>query len=135
MRLAILLVAFAACADSKREAASLVGAVDRYRRAENKDKPEAAAALETVECHEKDVCDAKTACLAVSRPTARGLVIKREVEEKIGDLEAKRLDPDAEAAKALPEKLDEASRLLEEARAALPGCDAKILNVRHKYGL
>ena len=137
MRLAALALALAllACTDAKGEAAGVVSAVDRFRKAENAQKPELAPAVASAPCTDDEVCAAKTACLAVTEPTAQGLLLKREVERGIADLEQKRLAPDAEAAQALPGKLDRATQLLEQAKNALPGCDAKILGLRAKYHL
>ena len=40
-----------------------------------------------------------------------------------------------DAIQALPEKLDEAGRLLDEGRKAMPACDQKILVLRGRYDL
>ena len=124
-----------ACASgAKREAASLAAAVERYRRAGNSDKRTEANLLAAVFCADREVCDAKTACVAVSEPTSKGLGLKSEVERGMADLEAKRITPESPAAQELAQKLEDASRLLERGRAALASCDEKILNLRLKYG-
>ena len=136
--LGALLVAsasLAACSPAKREAASLVSAVDRYRRAENANKPALAGVLETVACTDREVCEARDACLATSRPTTKGLLLKHEVESALSDLHAGRLSADQAGARALPSKLDEAQRLLDEGHASLSACDAKLTSLRLKYGL
>ncbi len=135
--LAVLTVlsALPACSPAKREAASLVSAVDRYRRAENVAKPTQAAVLERVACTDRDVCDAREACLASSRPTSRGLILKSEVEAALANLHAGTLAAGDATARELPSKLDEAQRLLDEGHASLSACDAKITALRLKYGL
>jgi len=112
-----------------------VFAVDAFRRAENADKPERAQAVEAVQCTDHDVCEARDACLAATRPTAKGLMLKREVEAGLADLQGGRIDQDAAKTRDLPQKLEEASRLLDEGHARLPACDAKLTALRLKYGL
>jgi hypothetical protein len=125
-----------ACSNpAKGEASSLVANVDRFRRAENAEKPSLLPAIEGSPCTDQEVCAAKDACLAHAKPTAEGLVLKTEVQRGLSDLEDKRLAPDAAAAAALPEKLYEASRLLDRGHAALAGCDQRILALRAKFGL
>jgi len=120
---------------AKGEAATLVANVDRFRRAENADKPSLLPAIESSPCTDPDVCAAKQACLAHAKPTADGLALKNEVQRGLADLEQKRLEPDASAAATLPTKLDEASRLLDRGHAALAGCDQRLLVLRAKFGL
>jgi hypothetical protein len=135
MRAAVL-VLFVACTPSaKPEAASLVAAVDRFRSAENAEKPARLPDLEAAPCTDKEVCAAKAACVAYARPTADGLKLKSEVEVRLAELEQKRLDPESETARALPAKLEDASRALERGHAALADCDAKTMGLRVKYGL
>lgn len=131
--LATLCAAASACDGASREAASVVTAVERYRRAENAEKPAMATALAAVPCSDAEVCAAKTACVGASEPTARGLTLKAEVEAGLAALKAGTLAPDAPAARELPEKLEEASRLLDRGHAALEACDAKVLALKLKY--
>jgi hypothetical protein len=128
-------VAVAACASGRREAASLVEAVDRYRRAEMNAKGPLADAIDAVPCSDGEVCAAKAACVAAARPTVRGAALKREVESSLAELRVGRLTQGQANAERLPEKLDEASRLLDEGRVKLPVCDAQITALRLKYAL
>ena len=126
----------AACTPSaKPQAASLVAAVDRFRQVENAEKPARLSDVEAVACSDKEVCAAKDACLAYARPTVEGLKLKDEVQRGLNDLDEKRLEPDAAAARALPAKLDEASRALERGHASLVDCDTKVMALRVKYGI
>ena len=135
-RLIFTIFALSACTNgARREAASLASAVERYRHAENIQKPAEAVTIARVACSDPDVCDAKNACLAMSEPTSRGLALKAEVEQGLKDLEAKRITPESQAAHALAQKLEDSSRLLEKGRAALPACDEKVLALRLKYAL
>jgi predicted transcriptional regulator len=139
MRGALLLVLFcvslAACASGKQEAASLIAAVDRFHRAENADKPDRETAIAQVVCADRDVCEAKRLCDTAARSTAAGLVLKAEVEKGLAAIEKGTLAKTDDAAKALPDKLDEAGRLLGEGHAQMPACDQKILALRGRYGL
>jgi hypothetical protein len=118
----------------KREAASLDEAVDRYRRAEGSERVSRAQALTDVSCTVPEVCVAKEACLAAVGPTTRALALKEDVARILGDLQAKRLALDAPSAQALPERLDEATRLLQEGRAKMADCERQLGDLRLHYG-
>jgi hypothetical protein len=136
MRRFVLLALFcASCSSAKQEAASLVAAVDRFHRAENVDKPARVSALATVACTDPGVCEAKAVCVAATRATAEALVLKADVEVKLEGLQRGVLSKTDDAIQALPEKLDEAGRLLDEGRKAMPSCDQKILVLRGRYDL
>jgi hypothetical protein len=121
-----------ACTGSaKREAATLSEAVDRFSRASTSAQAEA---VDEVPCTDERVCEAKRVCTEAIDPTARALVIKDEVGTNIADIEAARLAPDSAIAQALPGKLDEASRLLQEGHAKMHECDAKLTDLRVTYG-
>jgi hypothetical protein len=138
-RLAVAILAssslVAGCAPGKREAASLVAAVDRYRRAAMGAKGPLADAIAAVPCTADEVCAAKLACVAASGPTAKGVALKSEVERALGDLRGGRMTREQAAAQGLPEKLDLASALLSEGEAKLSRCDALITALRLEYGL
>jgi hypothetical protein len=133
----ILLCALAACTGSaaRRESAALSDAVDRYRRAESASKPGQREAVAAVSCTDAEVCATKQVCLAAIDPTTRALTLKDEVAARLVDIQSKRLAPDAPEADALPGKLDEAERLLHEGRAKMTDCDAKLMQLRVRYGM
>jgi hypothetical protein len=131
----LLVVILTACASGKREASSLVAAVDRYRRAEMEAKVPLVEAIAAVPCTVAEVCGAQKACLAAARPTARGVALKFEVEESLAELRAGKITQAEAGARGLPQKLDEAGRLLDEGHAKIPECDAKTTALRLKYGL
>jgi hypothetical protein len=116
---------------AKREAKALSEAVDRFSRAST---PAQAQVVDAVPCTDERVCDAKRICMEALDPTAQALALKDEVGVKVADLEAARLAPDSAAAKDLPGKLDEASRLLREGHAKMHECDAKLTDLRVTYG-
>jgi hypothetical protein len=124
-----------ACAVGKKESASLVAAVDRYRRAEMGAKGPLADAIADVPCTDEEVCAAKLACIASAGPTVKGAALKTEVERAVAQLRSGALTQDQAAQMGLPQKLDTASSLLSEGEGKLERCDALITALRLKYGL
>ncbi len=133
--LSLLLALSTGCAPGKREAASLVAAVDRYRKAEMAVKGPLATAIDSVECSAAEVCAAKAACSASADPTAKGAALKAQVESSLADLHAGRITQEEAASRGLEAKLDLAAKLLDEGHAKLSACDAQITALRLKYGL
>jgi hypothetical protein len=135
-RLALVcaLLAAACTPSAKGETSALSSAVDRWRRAEGPGKETAGRAVGAVACSERQVCEARQACVAAIEPTARALALKDEVTARLAEVEGKRLAPDSPEARALPEKLDEAQRLLEEGRAHMADCDAKLAALQVAFG-
>ncbi|MGH7296209.1 MAG: hypothetical protein ACRELB_14805 [Polyangiaceae bacterium] len=119
---------------AKGETAALASAVDRYRRAEASGKEAAGRALGGVACTDPRVCEARRACVAAVEPTVRALALKDEVTRRLADVEQKRLAPDSPEAMALPDKLDEAQRLLEEGRSHQADCDARLAALQLAVG-
>jgi len=124
-----------ACSSGKREAASLVTAVDRFHKAENTEKPAAADYLATVPCTVPEVCQAKDACVKAAAATASALRLMSETQGALADLKANKLSPDDDRAKGLSAKLTEATRLLEEGHAAMPACDALVTKLKRDQGM
>jgi len=81
------------------------------------------------------VCAAKARCVEATTATAGALRLKQEAETVLDEVEAAKRPPDDPALRALPAKLDEASRLLKTGHEAMPSCDEKILVLRERYGL
>lgn len=136
LALLLVLVTVTACSGpGKREAATLVDAVDRYRRADDAAKEAEGQAVAALACTDPRVCDAKQACVAAMEPTTRGLALKDEVVSRLADLEQKRLAPDSPEAGALPGKLDEAERLLKDGRTKMGACDARLTDLRVAFGV
>jgi hypothetical protein len=125
---------FAACnAGARQEAAQVVEAVDRFRKADNAGKPATVETLRAVKCTAADVCKARDACLASAEATAKALRLKSEVEQGLTAIETDATPRDSEAARALPAKLDEAESLLKEGFSLLPACDEQIMDLKRKY--
>jgi len=131
---AMLPVLLACGNGGKREAASLVDAVDRYQRADGPSKDALGQAVSALACSDERVCDAKRTCVAAIEPTTRALTLKDEVARRLADLEQKRLETDSPEVQALPGKLDEAERLLKDGRARMAACDARLTDLRVAFG-
>jgi hypothetical protein len=128
-----LLVGVIACGTAKREAGSLVAAVDRFHRAENSAKPARADEVAVVACRDAEVCEAKKLCTDATGQMAAGLRLSSEVQAKMSDLEAGTLDRGEVS--ALTAKLEDAGRLHREGYHAMLACDGKVTALRLKYGL
>lgn len=135
-RLVALVVLLAGCSvEAKQEADSLVRAMERFRKAENKDKPDLLGVVKNTKCSAADVCAARAECLAYADATAQALRLKRDVELSLLVLEADAMSKDSDEAKALPRKLDDAERLLKEGFGHLEPCDGALLALRRTYRL
>jgi hypothetical protein len=118
---------------ARQEAAQVVEAVDRFRKADNAAKPATVESLRSVKCTAADVCKARDACLASAEATAKALRLKSEVEQGLTAVETDAMPSDSPAARALPAKLDEAESLLKEGFTALPACDDQVMALKRKY--
>jgi hypothetical protein len=128
--------AAAACtAAGKQEAAQVVEAMDRFRKADNAAKPAMVATLRAVKCSAQDVCKTRDACLASAEATSKALKLKSEVEQGLNAVEKGTLPKESPEAKALGTKLDDAESLLKEGFAALPACDDQIMALKRTYQL
>jgi hypothetical protein len=113
-----------------REAASLATAVERFRQADNLERPQRVEPVKAVACTAPEVCAAKAACLKGIEPTVKALALKAEVERGLADLKSGTLAPDSPEAAAMPKKLDEAEALLKEGKAAMDRCDQALGDLR-----
>lgn len=126
----------AACeSPARREAASVVTAVELFRKAENPAKPAALATITATTCSAPDVCQARTACLAFAEPTAEAQRLQGEVAAGLRAMEAGTLAKDSGEAQALPEKLAKAEVLLGEGRRKLEACDEELVALRRRHRL
>jgi hypothetical protein len=133
---AILGLLLVHCSDGgKREASALTEAVDRFRRADS-DAARAAQAqtVSTVACTAQRVCDAKNTCMLAIDPTVKAFALKGEVSSQIAEIEGGRLAADSAEARALPAKLGEATRLLQEGHRSMDKCDSMLTDLRVTYG-
>jgi hypothetical protein len=118
----------------RRESASLAEAVDRYRNAEEGAKSERAQGVLALACSDATVCDVKRICMAAIEPTTKALALKNEVAQRLNELDQKKLSPDSPELAALPDKLEEATRLLQEGRTKMLECDKRLAELRVQFG-
>lgn len=132
----LVLATVAGCESGpRREAESIIVAVERFRQADNASRPAAAEALRAVACSDTEVCQARDACLAFTEPTAKALRLKHEVETGLRDLESGALAGDSGAARTLPQKLEMAEAMLREGQSRLGACDDGILALKRRHRL
>ncbi len=133
-RIALAALVLLACESAERaEAQRVVAAVDRFRQAQNPDKPAAAEALRAVPCSAPDVCKARDTCLVTADTWGRAIRLKNEVEKGLDAIEKGTLAKDSPEAKELPKKLDEAEALLKEGHDKLQPCDDEVMSLRRKH--
>lgn len=131
--LAAALILPACSTGARQEAAQVVEAMDRFRKADNAAKPSTVETLRAVKCSAADVCKARDACLASAEATSKALKLKSEVAQGLTAIETDAMPRSAPEARALPAKLDEAESLLKEGFAALPQCDDQLMALKRKY--
>ena len=134
---ALLACAASGCTDAgKHEAASLVGAVDAYQRAQpGPSKADRGKAVADVPCSDARVCEAKRVCVSAIELTVRAIALRDDVAARVADLETGALSKDAIEARQLPTRLDEAERLLTEGRARMAECDSKLRDLQLDFGV
>jgi hypothetical protein len=136
VRRAILLLACWGCDGAeRRDAETVAAAVQRFRSADLAATPAALEALRATPCVAADACEARRACVEAGEATASALTLKGEVKRGLDAIEAGRLAKDTPEARALPEKLDEAERLLKKGHEALPACDQRVLALKRRHRL
>ncbi len=135
MRVALLALLLVACDADRGDAERVVSVVERYRRAENAEKPALADAIRATPCKAADVCQARDACAASAEPTGKALRLKHEVETKLAAVDRGDLPRESPEAQALPAKLDEAESLLKDGFDHLKPCDDAVLALRRNHHL
>ena len=128
--LAVLLLLVAGCdAAAKRETEQLANAVERFRRAENAEKPGLVGGIRDTACTDAEVCQARATCLASAEATSKGLTTSAEAKQAIGAMKTY----DEVSAKALEQRLDEAKKDLDEGMAKLRECDDQLMALKRKH--
>lgn len=128
-----LVAAVGSCTTTHQDARSVIEGVDRFRRAENAQKPELADALAKLPCADSEVCATKDACVSSAASTARGLRLQKEVEDTLAQVKKGTLPASDPKATSLGAKLDDADRALAQGNQALVDCDQKLTRLRVKY--
>src|SRR5262249_19179023 len=136
-RMLAALVLLAAACDSaqRRDAASVVAAVERFRVADLPSTPAAVDALTKTPCASQETCDARDVWARAGAATARSLVLKDEVGKTIAAVESGALPRESPEAQGLSKKLDEAEAALKAGHDGLPACDERVQALKRKYRL
>jgi hypothetical protein len=124
-----------ACSHEKQEAGAVIHAVEQFRAAPDENKMVRVAELTGVTCSTPEICDVKIECLKWAEPTAKALAIKVQAQKTLAQIQNGQEQPNDPNVKDLPDKLDEASRLLDEGHAELQPCEEKVTGLRIKYRL
>ncbi len=123
------------CSHDKQEAGALIHAIEQFRAANDETKTVRVAELTGVKCSTAEICDAKIECLKWAEPTAKALAIKVHATQLLADVKNGKEMPGDPSIKALPDQLDDASKLLDEGHAELQPCEEKLTGLRIKYRL
>ena len=128
------LLALAACDGAeRRDAEVVVAAVTRFRTADHASTPAMVEALKATPCTAPEVCKTRDDCARTGESTAKALRLKAEVEKGLAALEQGTIAKDSPEAKALPQKLDDAERLLKEGHEGLAACDEQVQALKRKH--
>jgi|GEM_PF-1006653 len=124
----------AACDSAeRRDAATVVAAVGRFRSADNASTPAMVEALKATPCTSPEVCKTRDDCVATGEATAKALRLKSEVEQGLTALEKGTLSKDSPEAQELAGKLDEAESLLKQGHEGLAKCDERVQALKRKH--
>lgn len=117
----------------RRDAETVVIAVTRFRTADNASTPAAVEALRGTPCVAADTCKAREVCLAAGEATSKALRLKADVEKSLAALEKGAIAKDSPEAQSLPQKLDEAEKLLKQGHDGLTACDENVQALKRKH--
>jgi hypothetical protein len=134
-RVLLLLVCLACDGAERREAQTMIAAVQRFRSADLAAAPSALEALRATPCTAADVCEVRRACVEAGEATASALTLKGAVKRGLDAIEGGQLPKDAAEARGLPAKLEEAERLLKKGYEALPSCDERVVALKRRHHL
>jgi len=131
VRYAALLLLLGCTSPARRETEQLSNAVDRFRRAENAEKPGLVAGIRDSACTDSEVCSARAVCLASAESTSKGLTTSAEAKQAIAAMKTY----DETAAKVLEQRLDEAKKDLDDGMTKLRQCDDQLMALKRKHGV
>lgn len=119
----------------RRDAASVLIAIQRFRTAPNETLPSMVDNLRSTPCASTDACKARDECLALGELTARALRLSNEAEQTLAALKKGTVAESSPEALLVPKKLDEASALLKQGHEGLPRCDEAVQALKRKHHL
>ncbi len=130
----LVTVALAACDGAeRRDAETVLIAVNRFRIADNATTSAALEALKATPCIAVEACRTRDACALPGESTAKALRLKAEVEKGLAALEKGTLTRDSPEAQELPKKLADAETLLKKGHDGLAACDEQVHALKRKH--
>ena len=130
MKRALILLLLAGCDSAARnETRQLVTAVDRFRKAENAEKPSHVGAIENSPCTDAEVCRARSTCLQSAQATAKGLSLTSQAAQLM-----KTVHPGDDTA-PIERMLDDAKQSNELGMKKLGECDDELMALKRKHGV
>ncbi len=132
-KILVVLLLVACDGAERRDAETVVAAVQRFRTADYATTPAAVAELRKIPCAAPEVCNARETCIVAGDAMSRAIVLKTEAARGVAALEKGILAKDSDEARALPQKLDEAEVLLKKGHDALPACDEQVQALKRKH--
>lgn len=127
---AILLMLTACNAAARTETRQLATAVERYRKAENAEKPSHVDAIRQSPCTDAEVCAARAICLESAEATAKGLTLTAQAAHLMKAV-TKATDDTA----PIERMLDDAKKSNELGIKKLGDCDEKLMALKRKHGV
>jgi hypothetical protein len=131
--LALGLAVVACDSTERREAQTVIHAVERFRSADNTTTPAAVVALKATRCSVPEVCQTRDACVSAGEATAEALRLKRDVEKALDALDKGTLAKDSPESQLLPKKLDDAEVFLKKGHQGLAACDEHVVTLKHRH--
>ncbi len=133
----VWLFAFAtlsACDGTERtESENLFHVIERFRVAENRDKPGLVKAIEDAPATSAGVGPAKAKCAFAAKQLSKAVSISNEVDVTLGQIEKDGKGKSDPRAEPLGRRLDEAEALLKEGHLAMQECETSLTPLRKKY--
>lgn len=130
MKKAIVLLALVACTSPARtETQQLSIAVDRYRKAQNSEKPSHVDAIKQSPCTDAEVCAARATCVESAEATSKGVLLTIQAGQLMKSL-------------AKGDDTAPIERMLDDAKASntlgmkkLGECDDQLMALKRKHGV
>lgn len=123
----LLLVACTSAAKTETQQLSI--AVDRYRKAENAEKPSHVDAIKNSPCTDAEVCATKATCLESAEATSKGV----QLTIRAGQLMKARAKGDDTA--PIERMLDDAKASNAVGMKKLGECDDQLMTLKRKHGV
>jgi hypothetical protein len=130
MRRAVFFVLLFGCTSAARtETQQLVTAVDRFRKAENAQKPSQVEAIKQSPCTDAEVCAARATCLESAEATAKGLSLTSQAASLMKTVTK------GDDIAPIERMLDDAKSSNEHGMKKLGECDDRLMALKRKHGV